>query len=73
MEFLDLKLNIGASEIRARDLFYGLWIPDLFMQRVEFDEIWSLMCPHVCPGLDDVYGEDFNELYIKYFSKFFFY
>lgn len=68
MEFLDLKLNIGAPEIRARDLFYGLWIPDLFMERVESDEVWSLMCPHSCPGLDDVYGDDFNKLYIKYYS-----
>jgi ribonucleoside-diphosphate reductase alpha chain len=65
-EFLRLKLNQGAEEDRARDLFYGLWIPDLFMQRVESGEDWTLMCPHECPGLADVYGSQFNELYTKY-------
>jgi ribonucleotide reductase alpha subunit len=65
-EFLRLKLNQGAEEDRARDLFYGLWIPDLFMQRVEADEEWTLMCPHECPGLADVYGIAFNDLYMKY-------
>jgi ribonucleotide reductase alpha subunit len=65
-EFLRLKLNQGNEEERARDLFYALWIPDLFMQRVEADGDWSLMCPHECPGLDNVYGDDFVELYTKY-------
>lgn len=48
---------------RARDLFYGLWIPDLFMKRVEADKEWSLMCPHECPGLHEVWGEEFEQLY----------
>jgi ribonucleoside-diphosphate reductase alpha subunit len=65
-EFLKLKLNQGAEEDRARDLFYGLWIPDLFMKRVEKDENWTLMCPHECPGLADCWGEKFEELYTKY-------
>lgn len=65
-EFLDLKKNTGKEELRARDLFYALWIPDLFMQRVEADEEWSLMCPHKCPGLDNVWGEAFNQLYLQY-------
>jgi ribonucleoside-diphosphate reductase alpha chain len=65
-DFLRLKLNQGAEEDRARDLFYGLWIPDLFMQRVEADQDWTLMCPHECPGLADVYGIAFNDLYMKY-------
>ena len=65
-EFLRLKLNQGAEEDRARDLFYGLWIPDLFMQRVEAGEDWSLMCPHECPGLADVHSIKFNDLYMKY-------
>uniref|UniRef100_T1H248 Ribonucleoside-diphosphate reductase n=1 Tax=Megaselia scalaris TaxID=36166 RepID=T1H248_MEGSC len=65
-EFLDLKKNTGKEENRARDLFYALWIPDLFMKRVEADEDWSLMCPHKCPGLHDVWGEEFEKLYIKY-------
>jgi ribonucleoside-diphosphate reductase alpha subunit len=65
-EFLRLKLNQGAEEDRARDLFYGLWIPDLFMQRVEAGEDWTLMCPHECPGLSNVYGVKFNDLYLKY-------
>jgi ribonucleotide reductase alpha subunit len=58
-DFLRLKLNQGAEEDRARDLFYGLWIPDLFMKRVE-NENWTLMCPHECPGLDDVHSEEFG-------------
>ncbi|KAI1727689.1 ribonucleotide reductase, barrel domain-containing protein [Ditylenchus destructor] len=66
MEFLELKLNTGAEEERARDLFYALWIPDLFMKRVNNDEKWSLMCPNECPGLDDVWGEEFETLYKKY-------
>ncbi|KAM8715437.1 hypothetical protein ACLKA7_002484 [Drosophila subpalustris] len=65
-EFLDLKKNTGKEEHRARDLFYALWIPDLFMKRVEANEDWSLMCPHKCPGLEDVWGDDFETLYTKY-------
>ncbi|EDW86152.2 uncharacterized protein Dwil_GK23355 [Drosophila willistoni] len=65
-EFLDLKRNTGKEEHRARDLFYALWIPDLFMKRVEANEDWSLMCPHKCPGLEDVWGDKFEELYVKY-------
>ena len=65
-EFLRLKLNTGNEEERARDLFYGLWISDLFMQRVEKDEIWSLMTPDECPGLSDTWGQGFEELYTKY-------
>lgn len=65
-DFLRLKLNQGAEEDRARDLFYGLWISDLFMQRVEDDADWTLMCPHECPGLSDVHGIAFNDLYMKY-------
>ncbi|XP_050321026.1 ribonucleoside-diphosphate reductase large subunit [Bactrocera neohumeralis] len=65
-EFLDLKKNTGKEEHRARDLFYALWIPDLFMKRVEADEDWSLMCPHKCPGLHEVWGEEFEKLYLKY-------
>ena len=65
-DFLKLKLNTGAEEERARDLFYALWVPDLFMQRVEADGDWSLFCPDEAPGLADVYGDEFNELYVKY-------
>ncbi|CAD6997831.1 ribonucleoside-diphosphate reductase large subunit isoform X1 [Ceratitis capitata] len=65
-EFLDLKKNTGKEEHRARDLFYALWIPDLFMKRVEANEDWSLMCPHKCPGLHEVWGEEFEKLYTKY-------
>ncbi|XP_067010097.1 ribonucleoside-diphosphate reductase large subunit [Anabrus simplex] len=65
-EFLDLKKNTGKEEVRARDLFYALWIPDLFMKRVERDETWSLMCPNSCPGLSDCWGEEFEKLYTKY-------
>jgi ribonucleotide reductase alpha subunit len=54
---------------RARDLFYALWIPDLFMQRVESNGKWTLMCPHECPGLSDVWGEEFEALYTKYESE----
>jgi ribonucleoside-diphosphate reductase subunit M1 len=64
--FLELKKNTGVEEERARDLFYALWIPDLFMQRVQDDEQWSLMCPHDCPGLEDTWGPKFVELYEKY-------
>lgn len=65
-EFLKLKLNQGAEEDRARDLFYGLWIPDLFMKRMEKGENWTLMCPSECPGLADCFGEEFEALYTKY-------
>lgn len=61
--WLDLRKNHGKEEVRARDLFYALWIPDLFMKRVEANETWTLMCPNECPGLADVYGEKFEELY----------
>ena len=71
--FLDMKKNHGNEEERARDLFYALWIPDLFMQRVEENGKWSLMCPDQCKGLSDVYDEDdqknFTELYTKYESE----
>lgn len=65
-DFLDLKKNHGKEERRARDLYYGLWIPDLFMKRVEEDGMWTLMCPFECPGLSDVYGQEFEDLYTKY-------
>jgi len=65
-DFLKLKLNQGAEEDRARDLFYGLWIPDLFMKRVEEDGDWTLMCPNECPGLADVHSEKFEKLYTSY-------
>jgi ribonucleoside-diphosphate reductase subunit M1 len=65
-EFLELKKNHGNEMERARDLFYALWIPDLFMKRVEQNGIWTLFCPDKCKGLSDVYGEDFEELYTKY-------
>jgi ribonucleotide reductase alpha subunit len=68
-EFLDMKKNQGAEESRARDLFYALWISDLFMRRVESGGNWTLMCPHECPGLADVYGEEFEVLYEKYESE----
>jgi len=64
--FLELKKNHGAEEHRARDLFYGLWVPDLFMKRVESDAQWSLFCPHEAPGLEESHSEEFEELYIKY-------
>lgn len=65
-DFLDLKKNHGKEEMRARDLFYALWISDLFMKRVENNEDWSLFCPNECPGLADAYGDDFEKLYEKY-------
>ena len=65
-EFLKLKLNTGETEERARDLFYALWIPDLFMKRVEDDGQWSLFCPNEAPGLADVYGDEFDALYTRY-------
>jgi len=65
-DFLELKKNHGDEESKARDLFYGLWVPNLFMERVEKNEQWSLFCPKLAPGLSDVYGDKFNELYVKY-------
>ena len=65
-EFLDLKKNHGKEEQRARDLFYALWIPDLFMKRVEQDGEWSLFCPNEAPGLSDCFGEEFEKLYTNY-------
>jgi ribonucleotide reductase alpha subunit len=67
--FLDLKKNHGNEEERCRDLFYAMWIPDLFMERVQQNEPWSLMCPDECPGLSDTYGDDFKRLYEKYESE----
>lgn len=64
--FLDLRKNHGKEEVRARDLFYALWVPDLFMKRVEANANWTLMCPNECPGLADVYGEEFDKLYEQY-------
>jgi len=65
-DFLNAKKNTGKEEMRARELFYALWIPDLFMKRVENDQNWTLMCPNECPGLSDVWGEEFERLYEKY-------
>ncbi|HWZ35318.1 MAG TPA: ribonucleoside-diphosphate reductase subunit alpha [Mucilaginibacter sp.] len=65
-EFLDLRKNHGKEEMRARDLFYALWVSDLFMQRVEANEDWSLFCPHEAPGLADCHGKEFEKLYKKY-------
>lgn len=64
-EFLDLRKNHGKEEVRARDLFYALWIPDLFMKRVEANKEWSLFCPNEARGLADVYGDEFDALYTK--------
>lgn len=66
MEFLDLRKNQGKDEVRARDLFLAMWMNDLFMERVELDEDWTLMCPHECSGLTETYGQEFRELYTKY-------
>ncbi len=68
-DFLDLKKNHGKEEMRARDLFYALWIPDLFMKRVEQNGDWTLMCPNECPGLGDSWGEQFETLYEQYESE----
>ncbi len=65
-DFLDLKKNHGKEEQRARDLFYALWVPDLFMKRVKANEKWSLFCPNEAPGLYDTYGDEFEALYHKY-------
>jgi len=64
--FVELRKNTGDENLRARDLFLGLWVCDLFMKRVENDDVWSLMCPDECPGLVDAYGEEFETLYIRY-------
>lgn len=69
MEFLELKLNTGAEELRARDLFLAMWIPDYFMKQVEKNGDWYLMSPDICPGLQDVYGDDFEKLYLKYVEE----
>ena len=66
LDFLDLKKNHGKEEMRARDLFFALWTPDLFMKRVEANGDWTLMCPHECPGLDTTFGAEFEKLYQKY-------
>ena len=66
LAFLDLKKNHGKEELRARDLFYALWTPDLFMERVEQNADWSFFCPNECPGLQDAYGEEFKALFEKY-------
>ncbi|WP_396142813.1 ribonucleoside-diphosphate reductase subunit alpha [Flavobacterium sp.] len=65
-DFLDLKKNTGKEEMRARDLFFAMWTSDLFMKRVEADSTWTLMCPNECPGLDNVYGDEFEALYTSY-------
>ena len=65
-DFLNLKKNHGKEEMRARDLFYAMWIPDLFMRRVEEDTTWTLMCPNECPGLYDTHGEEFEKKYLEY-------
>ena len=62
-DFLDLRKNTGSEEQRARDLFLAMWIPDLFMRRVQENGDWCLMCPHESPGLSDVWGEEFEALY----------
>jgi len=67
--FLELKKNHGSEEERCRDLFMALWVSDLFMERVKNNKLWSLMCPDKCPGLSDVYGDEFNKLYESYESE----
>lgn len=68
-DFLDLKKNHGKEEMRARDLFYAMWIPDLFMKRVEENGSWTLMCPNECPNLFNVHSDEFDEMYLKYESE----
>lgn len=68
-EFLELRKNHGEEEMRARDLFYALWVPDLFMKKIEKDEDWYLMCPHQCSGLSEVYGKSFETLYESYVAE----
>lgn len=65
-EFLELRKPHGKDELRARDLFFALWIPDLFMKRVKENGEWSLFCPNEAPGLCDTYGEEFEKLYTQY-------
>ncbi|MBP2833248.1 ribonucleoside-diphosphate reductase subunit alpha [Aquimarina sp. U1-2] len=65
-DFLDLKKNHGKEEMRARDLFYAMWVPDLFMERVQNDAEWTLMCPNECPGLFDMHSDEFEETYTRY-------
>ncbi|MCL7028177.1 hypothetical protein MKW94_005066, partial [Papaver nudicaule] len=65
-EFLDLRKNHGKEEQRARDLFYALWVPDLFMKRVEENGQWSLFCPNEAPGMADCWGQKFEDLYVRY-------
>lgn len=69
MEFLDLRKNQGKEELRARDLFLALWTNDIFMERVDLDEDWTLMCPHECPGLGETYGDEFRKLYLDYENR----
>lgn len=64
-EYLDLRKNFGDELERCRDLFFGLWVPDLFMNRVNSDSDWSLMCPSESPGLEDCWGEEFEKLYTQ--------
>ena len=64
-DFLEMKKNHGDEELKARDLFYALWIPDLFMKKIKSGEDWCLFCPDECPKLSDLYGDDFEELYTK--------
>merc|ERR1711935_664694 len=68
-EFLDLRKNFGAETERARDLFLALWISDLFMEQVEKEGDWYLFCPDEAPGLENVYGEEYNKLYWKYVAE----
>lgn len=68
-DFLDLRKNQGKEELRARDLFLALWTNDIFMERVDLDEDWTLMCPHECPGLGETYGDEFRKLYLDYENK----
>ena len=68
-KFLELRKNHGDEEARARDLFYALWIPDLFMEKVQKNEDWYLMCPNISKGLHDVYGDEFKALYEKYVEE----
>ena len=69
IDFLELKKNTGSDEVRARDLFYALWVSDLFMQQVEKDDDWYFFCPDKAPGLTDVYGKDYEDLYWKYVEE----
>ena len=69
LEFLDLRKNNGLETERARDLFLALWVSDLFMNKVENNQDWYLMCPDECPGLTDVYGDDYIRLYNKYVDE----